>query len=336
MACCAVLAMSAIDTLILAGGPGERRIAQAIGDEVVSFVIDRGQPAVGDIFEGRVLTPGFVEIGAALPGYLPRPGKWREGDKLLVQVTAEPRQDKGAVVTDKTDGAPRRSNGLARAMLPSIKRVLVDDLGLLPEAGAGAKMRPGVWNELAADALELGLSRVAPFGTTGRLLIDETAGATVIDIDAGGLAIEQAGRLAAAEIARQLRLRGIGGQILIDAPAKSILDELRPHLALDPIPTEILGITKMQMIELVRPRRQASLADHFLLPPSPRRSPASLALEALQAAMKLRRPIVTAAPEIVRYLDSRPDLLSEIHQRLGGKLPIVVQAGMQGYEVREQ
>jgi ribonuclease G len=338
MACCAVWAMSAIDGLILAGGPGERRIARLIGDRVVSFVIDRGQPAVGDVFQGRVLAPGFIDIGAALPGYLPRPGKWREGDRLLVQVTAEPRQDKGAVLTDKAEGEPRKSSGLARALQPSVRRLLVDEPSLLPEAKAAlpeAKLQVGAWSEFAADALELGLSRVVPFGTSGQLIIDEAAGATVIDIDAGGLPAEEASQLAAAEIARQLRLRGIGGQVLIDTPWRSLLTHLKPHLAQDP--TEILGISKMQMIELVRPRRQASLADNFLVMPAPQRSAASLAFEALQAVLRCPGNVtLVAAPEIIRYLDSRPDLMAEMRERLGRKLPLIAKAGMQGFEVTDQ
>jgi ribonuclease G len=365
----------AVDGLILAGGPGERRIALLHGDEVVGFVIDRFEPAAGDVILGRVLArpagmgASFVEIGGQLPGYLPRPGEWREGEAILVQVTSEARQDKGAVLTDRfdaTDELKRRAEttkppakllapgGLARTLQreQSVRRLLVEDPALLPEARklfAKAELHPGAWQAHgAADALELALSRIVPLEKGGRLVIDETAGATVIDIDAGGLSRDAANLVAAAEIARQLRLRGIAGQILIDAiPGDSpgsingAVERLRHYLAMDPTPTDVLGVTRMRLIELVRPRRQPSLAEYFLAPPQPRRSAESLALEALQAVLReaLARPAarltLTAAPEIMRQLDRRPDWLAETNERLGRKLQLAARAGMEGYEVSE-
>ena len=363
----------AVDGLILAGGPGERRIALLHGDEVVGFVIDRGEPAAGDIFLGRVLArpPGmnatFVEIGAKLPGYLPRPGIWREGEAILVQVTAEARQDKGTVLTDRVEIADELRQRAARTKPPArllglgglartlqrekeVRRLLVGDAALLPEARAlfpDAEMLRDAWRALgAADALDQALSRVVQLENGGRLIIDETNGATVIDIDAGGMRSDDANSAAVAEIARQLRLRGIAGQILIDAipgdsPAsiKGAIERLKHHLALDPTPTDVLGVTKMRLIELVRPRRQPSLAEYFLAPPEPKRNAESLALEALQAVLAeaLARPAasltLTAAPEIIRRLDRRPDWLAETESRLGRKLPLVARAGMEGYEI---
>src|SRR5579859_3573386 len=152
--CCAGSDMASPDRLILAGGPGERRIALLAGDTVLGFAIDRGDPAVGDILLGRVLAkpPGggatFVEIGAALPGYLPRSGDWHEGQALPVQVTAEARSDKGAVLTHRValdmlpDPAQLKPPAkllapgrLARLLAdyPAIERLLVDEPSLLPE-----------------------------------------------------------------------------------------------------------------------------------------------------------------------------------------------------------
>jgi hypothetical protein len=97
----------------------------------------------------------------------------------------------------------------------------------------------------------------------------------------------------------------------------------------------------MRLIELVRPRRQPSLSDSFLAPPEPRRNAASLALEALQAVLAeaLQRPAailtLAAAPEIIRWLDKRPDLLAETRQRLGRGLLLSPRAGMEGFEVTD-
>lgn len=339
--------MQEIDGLILTGGPGERRIALLAGDEVVSFVIDRGQPMTGDVIEGRVKAKAgggtFVEIGAALPGYLPRPGAWHEGQSLLVQVTAEARLDKGAVLTDKVQSPPIRLGGLGWSLRreTGIRRVLVDRPFLLPEAKRlfpAAELQRGAW---PADVLDQALNRIVPLPGSGRIILDETAAATLIDIDAGGLGRDEANRLAMAEIARQIRLRNIAGQIIIDPipgdSPKSIqqaADLLKSLLAAD-----MLGVTKMRMIELVRPRRAPSLSDYFLTPAEPRRNAASLALEALQAvlaeadAAPLRQIALLAAPAIVHYLDSRPELLADCAEKLGRPLSVSARPDLDGFEV---
>lgn len=348
--------MSDIDGLLLTGGPGERRIALLAGDEVMSFVIDRGEPMVGDIIQGRVKARAgagtFVEIGAALPGYLPRPGDWHEGQSLLVQVTAEARQDKGAVLTDKVHGSPSKLGGLGWILQreKNISRLLVDHLALLPEAKqlfAAAELQRGIWRDSgAADALDLALCRVVPLPGGGRVIFDEAAGATLIDIDSGGMERNEANRQAMSEIARQLRLRNIAGQIIIDPiPGDSpkaiqdALDQLKQSLASDPVRCDVLGVTKMRMIELVRPRRMPSLSDYFLAPPQPRRSAASVALEALQAilaeaeAAPHRRLSLLAAPAVVHYLNSRPELLADCAEKLGRPLNVTSRPDLETFEI---
>lgn len=339
--------MSDSDGLVLSGGPGERRIALLAGDEVASFVIDRGQPMVGDIIEGRVKARAgggtFVEIGASQPGYLPRPGDWHEGQALLVQVTAEARQDKGTVLTDKVQGSPVKRGGLGWTLQreSGIRCVLVDQPFLLPEAKRlfpAAELQRDAW---PAEVLDQALSRIVPLPGGGRIIIDESAAATLIDIDAGSLSRDEANRLAMAEIARQIRLRNIAGQIIIDPipgeSPKSI------QQAVDLLKTQfdgdILGVTKMRMIELVRPRRAPSLSDYFLTPPEPKRSSASLALEALQAVLSeaeaapLRQLALHAAPAIVHYLNSRPELLAECAEKLGRPLKVTARPDLDSFEV---
>jgi len=362
--------MTSPDRLILAGGPGERRIALLAGDAVLGFAIDRGDPAVGDILLGRVLAkpPGggatFVEIGAALPGYLPRPGDWHEGQALPVQVTAEARGGKGAVLTNRITRelpdvtrmkAPARliaPSRLARLLAdnPGVSELLVDEPSLLPEARKafpGAELKRGIWRDSgAADALDLALSRIVPLPGGARLIIDESAAATLIDIDAGGAQRDAANRAAMDEIARQLRLRNIAGQIIVDPIAGGDLQELvallKTALAEDPIDTDVLGLTRMRMIELVRTRRQPSLSEYFLSAPQPQRSAASLALEALQAilaeaeAAPHRTLALVAAPAIIHYLQSRPDLIAETQTRLGRPLALDARDGETGFIITDK
>ena len=335
--------MAGIDRLILTGGPGERRIALCEGDAVIEFRIDRFEPKAGDVLQGRILQrskgmgAAFVEIGAALPGFLPRPEGRNEGDKVNVLVLAAARRDKGAKL-QLTDEAPQRRSALDRIEF-EIAEVLVADPSLLPEARARyrqARLQADSW---PADAFDAALARETPLPNGGRLIFDETAGAVVIDIDGGAMAPAEANKLALAEIARQVRLRSIAGHILIDAiPAKnkSALVKTAQAILSDDL-TQIVGITKLGMLEVIRERRQPSLSEWFLRPAEPRRTVDSLALEALRAAVhhpSLAPLALLAAPDIIHYLQSRPDLLAETETRLGRKLALRARDG-DGFEIGE-
>ena len=70
------------------------------------------------------------------------------------------------------------------------------------------------------------------------------------------------------EIARQLRLRRLGGAIVIDAlkmnsndDRKVVLKALREQLKDDPFPTHVLGFSHLGLIEMTRARRGPSLSE---------------------------------------------------------------------------
>jgi len=231
---------------------------------------------------------------------------------------------------------------------PGVTELLVDQPSLLPEAHRAfkaAQWRQDVWQSSgAADAFESALSRQVPAGD-GHLIIDETAGATVIDIDGGGQTPEQANNSALPEIARQMRLRALAGHILIDVipmQGKTALPawiaELGRLLDRDPTPTQIIGATRLGMVELTRERRQPSLAELFLAPPYSPRTAQSLAFEALRAvqAAALRENSglsLLVAPAVLRHLESRPDLLAEIATHLGRTLTVTARPDIEGFEV---
>jgi ribonuclease G len=73
---------------------------------------------------------------------------------------------------------------------------------------------------------------------------------------------------AAREIARQIRLRDIGGMILIDfidmpheAQQKQVLDELEGSLKRDRTRTKVLGLTRLGLVEMTRKKNRQSLED---------------------------------------------------------------------------
>lgn len=108
------------------------------------------------------------------------------------------------------------------------------------------------------------------------LVIDRCEAMTVIDVNsamaAGGKGIshtaERINTEAAAEIARLLRLLGIGGMILIDfidmdsdeARAR-LIQTMQEHLRRDPVKTEIIDITPLGIMEMTRRRVEMPLSE---------------------------------------------------------------------------
>mgnify|MGYP002620332310 FL=1 len=117
-----------------------------------------------------------------------------------------------------------------------------------------------------ADAL----ARRVALPSGGSIVFGETEALTAIDVDSGrasarGNAFEEVALKihleAAAEIARQLRLRGIGGIIVIDflhmenaAYRSRVVNALRQALAKDPASTKVLGMSALGLVEMTRKR----------------------------------------------------------------------------------
>lgn len=103
------------------------------------------------------------------------------------------------------------------------------------------------------------------------IIIQETALGTTIDINTGGA--KSSARVnydAMAEIARQIRLRNIGGMIIIDPAGitkgkdkKDLEKALKTAIAKDPVTVACHGFTKMGLIECSRARRAPSLMDRI-------------------------------------------------------------------------
>src|SRR5690606_8626248 len=75
---------------------------------------------------------------------------------------------------------------------------------------------------------------------------------------------------AAAEIARQLRLRDIGGIIIIDfidmdepGHRQRVVQELERHLARDHTRATVLGITALGLVEMTRKKARRSLLEQL-------------------------------------------------------------------------
>jgi ribonuclease G len=131
--------------------------------------------------------------------------------------------------------------------------------------------------------IERALSRRVALKSGGTLVIDQTEALTTIDVNTGGFVggrslddtIFKTNLEAAQAIARQLRLRNLGGIIVIDfidmASAEqqnAVLEELRRALSRDRTRVTLNGFTALGLVEMTRKRTRESLA-HVLCEPCP-------------------------------------------------------------------
>ncbi|HTP84467.1 MAG TPA: ribonuclease E/G [Alphaproteobacteria bacterium] len=186
-----------------------------------------------------------------------------------------------ACVFDTSDGVARL---LRRFITEDVPRFAFDDRMLGQRARATAERLFGVTPEIEIESepgrlfdrhgigdilasLEASVIRL-PSG--GRLAIEQTAAVTAIDVDtADGTALGADAPLrvdleAAEEIGRQIRLRDVGGVIVIDfvrlkdrAQRAKVEAVLRRATALDRITVQLLGWTAAGLFEMIRPRGRA-------------------------------------------------------------------------------
>jgi ribonuclease G len=127
------------------------------------------------------------------------------------------------------------------------------------------------------------LARRVELKSGGYLIIDQTEALTTIDVNTGGYVgarnfedtIFKTNLEAAYAIARQLRLRNLGGIIIADFidmlredHQTAVLAELRKQLARDRTRTTVSGFTQLGLVEMTRKRTRESLA-HILCEPCP-------------------------------------------------------------------
>jgi Ribonuclease G/E len=103
----------------------------------------------------------------------------------------------------------------------------------------------------------------------GRMTIEPTRALVAVDVDTGGdaspAAALKANLAAARALPRQLRLRGLGGQVAVDfvtmpkAQRRQLEQSLRDAFRLDPVETSLLGWTAMGLFELTRKRERLPL-----------------------------------------------------------------------------
>jgi ribonuclease G len=133
------------------------------------------------------------------------------------------------------------------------------------------------------DEIEKALGRRVDLKSGGYLIIDQTEAMTTIDVNTGGFVgtrnfddtIFKTNLEASQSIARQLRLRNLGGIIVVDfidmtsvEHRDAVLSEFKKALARDRTRVTVSGFTQLGLVEMTRKRTRESLA-HILCEPCP-------------------------------------------------------------------
>jgi ribonuclease G len=189
------------------------------------------------------------------------------------------------------------------------------------------------------EEIERALARRVDLKSGGYLIIDQTEALTTVDVNTGGFVgarnfddtIFKTNLEAALAIARQLRLRNLGGIIIIDFIDMSreehraaVLAELRKQLARDRTKITVSGFTQMGLVEMTRKRTRESLA-HMLCEPCPTcagkgqvKTPRSVCYDILREILREARQFSPKEFRIIASASVVEMLLDEESQHLAG------------------
>ena len=190
------------------------------------------------------------------------------------------------------------------------------------------------------DEIEKALARKVNLKSGGHLVFDQTESMTTIDVNTGGYVsgrnleetIFKTNLEAAQTIARQLRLRNLGGIIIVDfidmkdeEHKKQVLQAFERHLEKDRAKTNISEVSILGLVEMTRKRTRESL-EHILCEPccacggrGVLKTAESICLEIFREIIRevrqynVQQILVLAANEVVEMLlDEKADMLSEL------------------------
>ncbi len=320
------------------------------GEALLDVAVERpgARDRVGDVVSGRVTTRrpamagAFVALDHGPEGLLPDSagGAGRhDGDRLLVRVTRAAQGGKGPRLA-AAEGPERLGPGaVARlAALYPEARIVVDDLAvfaaLRPVSASRIDMVPRAFGDTLETLFEAlrNSTTALPGGAT--LSVHPTPALVAIDLDLGAATADRRGKREAQSganaalipaIARQIRLRNLGGAIVVDLAGMPIRRRasLGPvfaaALAQDPTETRFLGFSALGLAEILRTRIHPPL--HELL-----RGPHAAGLAGLRtlarevAANPVRRPAMVTAPGVADALRADPVALADLARRAGRPL----------------
>jgi ribonuclease G len=195
------------------------------------------------------------------------------------------------------------------------------------------------------DEIQRALARRVDLKSGGYLIMDQTEAMTTIDVNTGGFVgvrnfddtIFKTNLEAAQTIARQLRLRNLGGIIIVDfidmesaEHRNAVLGEFNKALARDHTRITVNGFTALGLVEMTRKRTRESLA-HILCQPCPTcggrgeiKTARTIAYEILRELLREARQFdarefrLLAAPEVIDlFLDEESQAMAMLSDFIG-------------------
>lgn len=194
------------------------------------------------------------------------------------------------------------------------------------------------------------LNRTIWLKSGGSIIIEQTEALVVVDVNTGRYVgkVNQADTIlktnleAVKEIAYQIRLRNLGGIIIVDfidmekkADRQAVLDALEEALKKDRAKTSISGISDLGLVQMTRKRVRENLRGH-MCEPCPHcegrgfiKSTRTVAYDILRTLRKEagthdeEKILVLAHPDVVTYLyDEEHDYINELEMRFRKRITI--------------
>ncbi len=211
--------------------------------------------------------------------------------------------------------------------------------------------------------IEKAMSRKVELNSGGYLIFDQTEALTTVDVNTGSFVsgknlsdtIFKTNLEAAQCIARQLRLRNLGGIIIIDfidmdedSQREAVLEELKKAVDRDRSRTGVNGFTPLGLVEMTRKRTRESLA-HVLCEPCPTcqgrgelKTAQTVCYEILRELLREARQFnarelrVLAAPKVIdMLLDEESQSLANLSDFIGKpiSLQVATQSSQESFDI---
>ena len=204
------------------------------------------------------------------------------------------------------------------------------------------------------DEIEKALARRVNLKSGGYLILDQTEALTTVDVNTGGFVggrnfddtIFKTNLEAAQTIARQLRLRNLGGIIIVDfidmdneEHQAAVLAEFKKSLAKDRSRITINGFSALGLVEMTRKRNRESLA-HILCQPCPTcqgrgelKTAQTVCYEILRELLREARQydarayrILASQQVIDLFLDEESQSLAQLGDFIGKPISLLVES----------
>ncbi|MDD2775280.1 MAG: ribonuclease G [Gallionella sp.] len=203
------------------------------------------------------------------------------------------------------------------------------------------------------EEIERALSKRVDLKSGGYLILDQTEALTTVDVNTGGFVglrnfddtIFKTNLEATQVIARQLRLRNLGGIIICDfidmdsqEHREAVLNEFKKALARDHTRITVSGFSALGLVEMTRKRTRESLA-HVLCEPCPTckgrgevKTAQTVCYEILREIVREARQFnareyrILAAQQVIDlFLDEESQTLAQLSDFIGKQISLQVE-----------